>query len=59
MFALHEKYIVNTVGEKTSIILAYDEWLKVLDIVEEFEEISAYDLVKSSPSSPILLGDKT
>ena len=57
MLALHENYVVNTVGEKTGVILGYDEWLKVLDVLEEYEDILAYDSAKSAPSLPISFDD--
>jgi hypothetical protein len=53
MLALHEQYIINDKGKKTAIVLAYKEWEKILEILEEFEDISAYDKVKTQPSDPI------
>lgn len=57
MLALHETYVVNAVGEKTGVILGYAEWLKILDVLEEFEDVLTYDRAKSAPSSPILFND--
>ncbi len=55
MFALHEEYVVNSSGDKTGVILSYTEWLNVLDILEEYEDILAYDRAKSEMSAPISL----
>lgn len=53
MLALHEQYVISPSGDKTSVILGYAEWLKVLDVLEEYEDIMAYDRAKSEPSCPI------
>ncbi len=57
MLALHEQYVVGPSGEKTSVILGYAEWLKILDVLEEYDDISAYDRAKSKPSSPIAFAE--
>lgn len=54
MLALHEKYIVDEKGKKTAIILPFSEWRKVLGILEEYEDICAYDHIKAKPSDPVL-----
>lgn len=53
MLSLHEKYIVNDKGIKTAAVLSYTEWKKVLHILEEYEDILAYDKAKSRPSHPL------
>lgn len=53
MLALHEQYVVGPSGEKKSVILGYAEWLKVLDVLEEYEDVLAYDRAKSVPSCSI------
>lgn len=55
MLSLHEKYIVDEKGKKTAIVLPYLEWEKVLNVIEEYEDIRAYDKVKSRPSNAIPL----
>jgi hypothetical protein len=52
MLALHEKYIVNDKGKKTATILPFSEWKKILMILEEYEDIQAYDKAKTRPSHP-------
>ncbi len=53
MLILHEKYIIDEKGKKTATILPYAQWEKVLAILEEYEDIRAYDKVKSKPSHPV------
>lgn len=57
MLALHEEYVVNPSGEKTGVILSYTDWLKVLDVLEDYEAILAYDKAKSQPSSVLLFNE--
>lgn len=53
MLRLHEKFIVDEKGKKTAAILPYSEWMKVAAILEEYEDIRAYDKAKSRRSHPI------
>jgi hypothetical protein len=57
MLSLHEKYIIDNNGKKTAIMLPYAEWKKVLNILEEYEDIRAYDQAKAQPSNPISFND--
>ena len=58
MQALHEKYIVDDKGKKTAAILPYSAWKKILCILEEYDDICAYDQAKARRSSrPIPLKD--
>lgn len=57
MLALHEKYIVDENGKKTAIVLPFTEWQKVMHILEEYDDICAYDKAKSKPSDAISFED--
>lgn len=57
MFALHEQYIVDEKGKKQAIVLPYQEWEKIIDILEEYEDIRAYDKAKSKTSNAIPFQD--
>lgn len=57
MLSLHEKYIIDSNGRKKAIMLPYAEWKKVLDILEEYEDIRAYDQAKAQTSDPISFND--
>ena len=52
MLILHEKFIVDEKGKKTAAVLPYAEWKKVAAILEEYEDICAYDKAKSRASRP-------
>ena len=54
MLPFHEKYIVDEKGKKTAIVLPFTEWRKILDILEEYEDIRAYDKAKTRPSDPVI-----
>ena len=53
MLTLHEKFIVDERGKKTATVLPYAEWKKVASILEEYEDICAYDKAKLRTSHPI------
>jgi hypothetical protein len=53
MLSLHEKYIIDDKGRKTAIMLPYSEWKKVLAILEEHEDIHAYDEAKTQVSNHV------
>ncbi len=53
MLALHQKFIVNEKGRKTAIVLPYTEWEQILGILEEFDDICAYDKAKKHASDAI------
>jgi hypothetical protein len=54
---LHEKFIVDAQGRKTAAVLPYPEWKKVAAILEEYEDIRAYDKAKALPSHPLPFKD--
>ncbi len=47
MIALHPEYIINDQHHKTAVILPYSEWEKLLEEIEELEDIRAYDMAKA------------
>ena len=53
MLTLREKFIVDEHGKKTAAILPYAGWKKVLAILEEYEDIRAYDKAKARSSDPV------
>jgi hypothetical protein len=53
MLTLHEKFIIDDKGRKTATVVPYAEWKKVTAILEEYEDICAFDKAKSRPSHPI------
>jgi len=57
MLSIHQQFIVDEKGHKQSIILPYLEWEKILDILEEYDDIRAYDKAKMKASDPIPFND--
>jgi hypothetical protein len=53
MLALRESFIVDDKGKKISAVLPYAVWKKVSAILEEYDDICAYDKVKSRASNPV------
>jgi hypothetical protein len=48
-----ERYIVDEQGKRVSVILDMEEYLKILDELEELEAIRAYDEATASGEVPI------
>lgn len=46
MIDLHPEYIIDEQHHKKAVILPYPEWEKVLEEMEELEDIRAYDAAK-------------
>ena len=57
MTKLHEQYITDEKGIKKAIVISVSEWQKIIDELEELEDIRAYDEVKVKPSNPIPFKD--
>jgi len=53
MLKIHEEYVVDVDGNKKAVVVPMSEWQKILDALEELDDIRAYDEAKSKPSNPI------
>lgn len=53
MLRIHEEYVVDVDGKKKAIVVPMSEWQKILEALEELDDIKAYDKAKSKPSNPI------
>jgi PHD/YefM family antitoxin component YafN of YafNO toxin-antitoxin module len=53
MINLHEEYVVDEKGNRKAILLPYEEWKKIIEELEELEDIRLYDKAKKEPSDPI------
>jgi hypothetical protein len=49
------QFITNKEGEKIAVVIAVDEYAKILEQLEELEDIRAYDEAKASGETPIPL----
>ena len=54
MKPIHPQYVVDDSQEKKAVLLSYQEWLTILEALEELEDIQSYDLAKrdTEPSIP-------
>lgn len=53
MFAVHEQYIIDEAGKKKSVVISVREWEKIREILEEYDDIRAYDEAKSKSSEMV------
>lgn len=51
---MHENYIVNEQGHKTAVILSLRDWETIQEMLEDLDDIRAYDKVIAEPSEPVL-----
>ena len=50
MFAIHPEYVVDAQNHKKAVVLPISEWKQLM---EELDDVRAYDKAKSQPSEPI------
>lgn len=48
MLQIKEQYIINDKGKPTNVIITKKDYDKLVDYIEELEDIAAYDQVKKS-----------
>ena len=53
MVKIHENYVIDVEGNKKAVMVPISEWQKILEALEELDDIRAYDQAKSKPSNPI------
>jgi hypothetical protein len=49
------QFLTNEKGERVAVVISIEEYEKLLEELEELEDIRAYDLVKASGEVPIPL----
>jgi alpha-L-arabinofuranosidase len=54
MIALHPEYVIDNKKEKKAVIIKFNEWNKILDEIEELDEIRAYDKAKSDLTDEVI-----
>ena len=54
---VHPKFVVDEHQNRQAVLLPYEEWEKIVEAMEELDDIRAYDEAKSRPSDPIPLDD--
>ena len=53
MVKIHENYVIDIEGNKKAVMVPIAEWRKILEALEELDDIKAYDEAKSKPSNTI------
>jgi len=54
---LHPKFVVDEQQKKKEVLLPYEEWERIVEAMEEMDDIRAYDKAKSRPSDPVTFND--
>lgn len=55
MRKLHERFVTDSAGRRTAVLLNMEEYEKLLQELEELESLKAYDAAKSSGDEAIPL----
>ncbi len=53
MIELKERYLVDAEGKRIAVVLDLDEYYKLVEELEELEDIRSYDEAKASAGEPI------
>ncbi len=53
MSMLKERYLVDEHGERVAVVLPLEEYNKLLEELEELDDLRAYDAAKASGEKPI------
>jgi hypothetical protein len=54
MLSLHPEFVVDEGLNRKAVLLPYDEWQKIVEEMEELDDIRAYDEGKAQPSDSVL-----
>lgn len=57
MIEVHPEFVVDEHHNRKAVLLPYDEWQKIVEEMEELDDIRAYDEAKACPSDPIPFDD--
>lgn len=53
MLPIHPQYITNDDDERTAVVLSLAEWNRILEELEELDDIRAYDAAKRGSSDTV------
>ena len=53
MISVKENYIVDSNGNTTNVVLSKKDYNKILEYIEELEDIAAYDKAKKENGKPV------
>jgi PHD/YefM family antitoxin component YafN of YafNO toxin-antitoxin module len=55
MLQIHQDYLTDENGNKKAVVIPLAEWQKIIEKLEELEDIKAYDKAKSTTSEIVPL----
>ena len=50
---IHPQYVVDENADRKAVVLSIDDWEKVVEALEELEDIRGYDEVKRGPQETV------
>jgi hypothetical protein len=53
MIGFQEQYLVDEEGTRKAVVVPISIWEQIVEALEEFEDIRAYDEAKREPSEPV------
>jgi len=53
MLTVHPEYVVDEKQQRKAVILPVAEWEKIVEDLEELDDIRAYDQAKSGPQDTV------
>jgi len=53
MIERHEEYGLDDQGNRKAVVVPISEWRQLLELLEELDDIRAYDAAKGQPSEAI------
>ena len=55
MLALHPEYVIDEKAKKKAVLVSLAEWQRLMEALEELEDIRAYDKAKARRESSVPL----
>lgn len=53
MLSIHPQYVVDAARKRTAVLVPADEWEKILEALEELDDIRQYDAAKAEAEEVI------
>jgi len=57
MVTLHPQYVIDENQKRKAVLLPLDEWERIVEELEELDDIRAYDEARSGPQDAISLAE--
>ncbi|MGD9506478.1 MAG: hypothetical protein AB7W37_16340 [Syntrophobacteraceae bacterium] len=53
MIECEEQYLVDESGNRKAVLVSISQWMRIIEDLEELDDIRAYDRAKAEPSETI------